>query len=196
MCEGYGRELIWINASNEEKENQQALTSRPVGKSKQARVPWLSAYTKAAGTANSSVAISDSLALTAREQKYLGIFWNDYFPNGRAFSDQACMLSTGSWTRAVNNLRGSEPLLHKAMMGLSASVLGAQNNDSQLKLKGLQTYCSATVDMLNAVQHQKHSRSDGVLAAVRLLEFYEVPDAFLSVYFPLSIWHWSNFKAF
>ncbi|OAQ61432.1 fungal transcriptional regulatory protein [Pochonia chlamydosporia 170] len=59
-------------------------------------------------------------------------------------------------------------------MALSASVLGAQNNDSQLKLKGLQTYCSATVDMLNAVQHQKHSRSDGVLAAVRLLEFYEV----------------------
>jgi hypothetical protein len=131
-------------------------------------------YTKGAGGANVNITISDSLLLTDREQKYLGIFWNDYFPNGRAFSDQACMLSTGGWTRAVNRLHGSEPLLHKAMVALSASVLGTQNDDTQLRLKGLQTYCSATVDMLTAVKHQRLSRSDGVLAAVRLLEFYEV----------------------
>lgn len=174
MCEGYGRELIWINASHEDGDPDKSPTSSREDKHRQHKAPWQSTYTKGAGTANTTVAISDSLALTAREQKYLGIFWNDYLPNGREFSDQACMLSTGSWTRAVNRLHGSEPILDKAMMALSASVLGAQNNDPQLKLKGLQTYCSATADMLHAVQHRRHSRSDGVLAAVRLLEFYEV----------------------
>jgi hypothetical protein len=133
----------------------------------------MSTYTKGPDMANIGVTMSDALALTARQQQYLGTFWNDYLPNGRAFSDQACMLSTGSWTGAVNRLHGTEPLLHKAMMALSASVLGAQNHDMSLKLKGLQTYCSATADMLNAVQHRKRARSDGVLAAIRLLEFYE-----------------------
>ena len=154
VCGGYGRDIIWLHADTE------TATER--------KLPWLSVYSKP------EPALPESLALSAREQKYLGLFWTSYFPNGRVFSDAACTLSTGGWTRTVNALYGSDATLRKAMLALSAGVLGAKSDDGQLQLKGLQTYCDATADMFRAVQHPRRARADGTLAAVRLLEFYEV----------------------
>lgn len=53
-------------------------------------------------------------------------------------------------------------------------MLAGQYNDSQLRIKGLQAYTKAVQEMAAAVQSPKRSSSDGALAAVSLLEFYEV----------------------
>lgn len=118
--------------------------------------------------------LRDSLARTARELKYLGLFWSAYLPNGRAFTPHATKLSTGGWTNVLGRLYDSEPTLRMAALSMSASVLGGQANDQQLKVKGLQTYSRAIEEMSIALDDPIRSKGDGLLAATRLMEFYEV----------------------
>ena len=61
-----------------------------------------------------------------------------------------------------------------AALSMSASVLGGQANDQQLKVKGLQTYSRAIEEMSIALDDPIRSKGDGLLAATRLMEFYEV----------------------
>lgn len=135
--------------------------------------PW---HVRYAGQPDTDVTIvlRDSLAQTAREIKYLGAFWSAYLPNGRAFSPQAAKLSTGGWTGALARLYDSEPTLRLAALATSASVLGGQVDDTHLKIKGLQTYSLALQEMSIALQDPIRATGDGLLAAVRLMEFYEV----------------------
>lgn len=116
----------------------------------------------------------DSLARTARELKYLGLFWSAYLPNGRAFSPHATKLSTGGWTNVLGRLYDSEPTLRLAALSMSASVLGGQANDQHLKIKGMQTYSQAIEEMSLALKDPSRATGDGLLAASRLMEFYEV----------------------
>lgn len=163
-CEGYGRDLVWVNATTE-------------GPSKRRRAnvfqPWQVRYASQPGS-NVRIVLKESLAKTAREQKYLGVFWSAYLPNGRSFSSRASRLSTGGWTAHMGKLYDAEPTLRLASMAMSASVLGHQSHDSQLVIKGLQAYSQAIAEMGNAVSEPSRRRGDGLLAASRLMEFYEV----------------------
>lgn len=88
MCEGYDRDLVWVNATKEEKPTWRQR--RPPANPSE---PWQVRYAGQPGT-NIDVILRESLAETAREQKYLGMFWSAYLPNGRAFTSRASRLST------------------------------------------------------------------------------------------------------
>lgn len=163
-CEGYGRELVWVNATTEE-----PSTRRPINVPE----PWQVRYASQPGN-NVMRVLSDSMARSAREQKYLGMFWSAYLPNGRAFSSRASRLSSGGWTAHMGKLYDSEPTLRLAAMAMSASVLGHQNDDRQLIIKGLKAYSQAITEMGTAVIRPDRTNGDGLLAASRLMEFYEV----------------------
>lgn len=123
---------------------------------------------------NINIILRESLAKTAREQKYLGLFWSAYLPNGRSFTSRASRLSTGGWTTHMGKLYDAEPTLRLASLAMSASVIGHQNNDSQLIIKGLKAYSEAIQEMGKAVSCNSRRLGDGLLAASRLMEFYEV----------------------
>ncbi|KAJ6783309.1 hypothetical protein PWT90_02544 [Aphanocladium album] len=168
ICEGYGRDLVWVNATAEEEPT--GRQRRPVANPSE---PWQVRYAGQPGT-NINVILRESLAKTAREQKYLGMFWSAYLPNGRAFTSRACKLSTGGWTSHMGKLYDTEPTLRLASLAMSASVIGHQNNDSQLIIKGLKAYSEAIQEMGRAVACNSRRLGDGLLAASRLMEFYEV----------------------
>ncbi|KAJ3499083.1 hypothetical protein NLG97_g605 [Lecanicillium saksenae] len=168
ICEGYGRELVWVNATAEEEPT--GRQRRPVANPSE---PWQVRYAGQPGT-NIDVILRDSLAKTAREQKYLGMFWSAYLPNGRAFTSRGCKLSTGGWTSHMGKLYDAEPTLRLASLAMSASVIGHQNNDSQLVIKGLKAYSEAIQEMGRAVACNSRRVGDGLLAASRLMEFYEI----------------------
>lgn len=71
-------------------------------------------------------------------------------------------------------LYDSERTLRFITLALSASMLAEKNGDAQLRIKGVQGYMEAIQEMAVALKSPKRSSSDGVLAAVRLLAFYEV----------------------
>lgn len=164
QCEGYGRDLVWVNATTEEPSKRRTL---------EPQAPWHVRYAGQAGP-DVQIALKESLARTAREQKYLGMFWSAYLPNGRLFSPRASRLSTGGWTGAMGKLYDAEPTLRLASLAMSASVLGGQHNDPHLRVKGLQTYGHAIQEMGIAVKDPRRQVGDGLLAASRLMEFYEV----------------------
>lgn len=168
LCEGYGRDLVWVNATAEEE---------PAGRMRRPQAnqlePWQVRHAGQPGI-NIDVILRESLAKTAREQKYLGLFWSAYLPNGRAFTSRACRLSTGGWTAHMGKLYDAEPTLRLASLAMSASVIGNQNNDRQLIIKGLKAYSEAIQEMAKAVASDSRRLGDGLLAAARLMEFYEV----------------------
>ncbi|XWX01515.1 hypothetical protein V2A60_009543 [Cordyceps javanica] len=168
ICEGYGRELVWVNATAEEEPagRQRRTPSNP-------SEPWQVRFAAQPGL-NIDVILRESLTKTAREQKYLGMFWSAYLPNGRAFTSRACRLSTGGWTAHMGRLYDAEPTLRLASLAMSASVIGHQNNDGQLIIKGLQAYSGALQEMTKAVASDSRKLGDGLLAASRLMEFYEI----------------------
>jgi hypothetical protein len=125
-------------------------------------------------TASSDILLHESLTQTAREDKYLGLYWSAYLPNGRAFSSAASQLSIGGWTSCLRGLYAGEATLRYAVLALSASMIGSQNNDAQLKLKGLQTYTKAIQRLAEALKDPLRRDSDGLIGAARLMASYEV----------------------
>ncbi|OAA56785.1 Zn(2)-C6 fungal-type DNA-binding domain protein [Cordyceps fumosorosea ARSEF 2679] len=122
-CEGYGRDLVWVNSTT----SAAPPTGRPPPAAAQP-APW---HVRHAGTGTGTpVVLRDSLARTAREQKYLGLF--------------------------------------------CASVVGHQHGDGQLVVTGLRTYSAALAEMAAATANEERRLGDGLLAASRLMEFYEI----------------------
>jgi len=61
-------------------------------------------------------------------------------------------------------------------------MLATRDNDSHLKVKGVQAHRMALQEMRIALQDPQRATGDGLLAAVRLFRFYEVSlSAFISV---------------
>ena len=74
----------------------------------------------------------------------------------------------------MDKLYDAEPTLRLASLAMSASVIGHQNHDGQLIIKGLKAYSEAIQEMTRAVASDSRRLGDGLLAAARLMEFYEV----------------------
>lgn len=114
------------------------------------------------------------LIRTAREQQHLGMFWTSFLPRGREFSLKASKVSTGGWTRALDKLYDAEAALRKASLALSVSLLGERTKDTATRVSGLLLYDQAVRETSNALQSAKRTKTDGVLAAVRLMALHEV----------------------
>lgn len=124
--------------------------------------------------------LHDSLAQSARQIKYLGTFWSVYLPDGKEFSAVAGQRTTCGWTNILSQLYDTEPTLRIAALAISTSVMGGESNDQQLKIKGMQAYSRALQEMSVAIKDSKRWLGDGLLAAVRIMELYEVGQAHVS----------------
>ncbi|OAQ65870.2 AIG2-like protein [Pochonia chlamydosporia 170] len=159
-CGGYGKPgLIWLSATaNTNKGNSN-------GESSSQSQPWAVRYMRPEYT--------KMLIRTAREQQHLGMFWTSFLPRGREFSLKASKVSTGGWTRALDKLYDAEAALRKASLALSVSLLGERTKDTATRVSGLLLYDQAVRETSNALQSAKRAKTDGVLAAVRLMALHE-----------------------
>ncbi|KAJ4258007.1 hypothetical protein NW762_008144 [Fusarium torreyae] len=120
----------------------------------------------------SAVILHDSLARTARTQKYTGLFWSDYLSGGNGFSIKASGTTSTQWMRLYEDLSKAEPTLQYVAMALSTATLAANNNDNQLKRKSQQAYGLALQQMAVSLESQRRN-TDGILAAIQLMRVYE-----------------------
>jgi hypothetical protein len=172
VCGGYERERVWVNTP-QETFNGAATYSRPTAPEEAVPGQLTLDYTSHnnAGT----VTLHDNLARTAREDLYLGHYWTMYHPcvEGQDSSTVSCFSTTG-WTGVVRDLYNKESALRYAMFALSLSTLSVHNNDAGLRMRGLQAYSTAVRKLTYAVAQPNRSTEDGLLAAIRLMCFYEV----------------------
>ncbi|GKZ50893.1 hypothetical protein AbraIFM66951_004585 [Aspergillus brasiliensis] len=119
------------------------------------------------------ITLHESLARTAREVTYVGLYLAAFLPNGRLFSREAAQISSAGWLRHLDKLCRSEKTLRFITLAHGLSMLATRDNDSQLKLKGVQAHSMALQEMRTALQDPQRSTGDGILAAIRLFRFYE-----------------------
>ena len=156
VCEGYGPRLAFVDPS--------AARQKILAK-------------KAAAVITPSItdiALKDSLARTARDARFMGLFWEAYLPNGQRFSAEALRYSPGGWTNAVIELHDTQPALHYAIKALAYGAAATNEGGLQLRLKATQMHSRALVEMRKAMDDPNHYQSDAILAAVRLFQFFEV----------------------
>ncbi|XRM43799.1 hypothetical protein ABZX51_006954 [Aspergillus tubingensis] len=159
LCEGYSRNhSVWINSTDGENRK----------------------YTKDTGSVQSrirgapEITLHQSLAGTAREVMYVGLYLSAFLPNGRLFSKEAAQISSAGWLRHLDKLCQSEKTLRFITLAHGLSMLATRDNDSQLKLKGVQAHSMALQEMSTALRDPQRVTGDGILAAIRLFRFYEV----------------------
>lgn len=136
--------------------------------------PWAVRYSRAIISDDVEVTLPDPLVKTSREQLFIGIFCTSSLPYGRPYSSRAANLSSNGWPRIVSSLCNSDGILRQAAVAVSAAVIGAQQNDDQLRLKGLQAYYNSIREMAKALGRPYQFQSDGLTAANRMMQLYEV----------------------
>ncbi|KAF4990851.1 hypothetical protein FGRMN_8232 [Fusarium graminum] len=159
-CGGYGREQIWINSEG----------PKPTSYSRSSKSS--SSEDESDTRTSLNVRLHDSLARTARAQKFTGLFWSDYLSGGNGFSRSASGTTGSQWMRLYETLSEKEPALKYVAMALSTATLGANNNDVQLKCKGQQAYGLALEQMIISLASESRNQ-DGTLAAIQLMRIYE-----------------------
>ncbi|KAM0354851.1 hypothetical protein ACHAPU_000679 [Fusarium lateritium] len=159
-CGGYGREQIWLNSEGP----KQTVYSR----SSKSTSPEDESSTRT----SPNVRLHDSLARTARAQKFTGLFWSDYLSGGNGFSRKASGTTGSQWMRLYETLSDKEPALQYVAMALSTATLGANSNDIQLKCKSQQAYGLALQKMIISLASESRNE-DGTLAAIQLMRIYE-----------------------
>ncbi|KAJ5335536.1 hypothetical protein N7452_007939 [Penicillium brevicompactum] len=159
VCEGYTwNRSVWINSTGGE--------NRRYGKASSA-LPERRGGTPV-------ITLHDSLAVAAREDRYVGLYLAAFLPNGRLFSQHASQISSAGWLRYHDELCRSEKTLRFITLAHGLSMMATRDGDSQLKLKGFEAYRMALHEMRTAVQDPQRSTGDGLLAAIRLFRFYEI----------------------
>lgn len=163
VCEGYGPRLAFVDPSAA---RQKILAKKTAAAAASGTIDATSSTT--------DIALKDSLARTARDARFLGLFWETYLPNGQRFSPEALRYSPGGWTNTVIELHDTEPALHYAIKALAYGAAATNEGGLQLRLKATQMHSRALVEMRKAMDDPNHYQSDAILAAVRLFQFFEV----------------------
>lgn len=164
--------MIWLNSNTNSASNQERNDSLQPKTASEDR-PWVVSYTRNR-EAGPHVTLPTSLARSAREQLYFGLFWNIMIPKGSRFSPESSDLASIGWTSFLGDLYNSETALRFATIAAATSILGRLNNDEQLRLKGLQVYSWTIQEMIKAVKEPSRAKSDSLVLAARLMAFYEV----------------------
>lgn len=115
------------------------------------------------------------LMQSAHENKYLGYFWQTYFPNGKPIPIEIINSGLGGWMHHVQSLCAIDNITKNCLLALSVSTLAAQDDcTTWMKVLGRRLYTSALQSVAEKVQCPRTRQADSLLASVRLLGLYEV----------------------
>ncbi|KAL2831842.1 hypothetical protein BDW59DRAFT_125810 [Aspergillus cavernicola] len=163
-CGGYHRPRIFINNTIENQNQHLGRKDRGASRSDTDR-----GYS----TSRSDIALIPTLAHSAYQTKYQELWWRLYLPNGQALSTEVTHMALGGWLDAVHGLHTAEPVLKQALMAMSLTAVGRQENDRFLLEEGRKCYGSSLQGMTVALKNPRRATSDALLTAVRLCSFYE-----------------------
>lgn len=167
VCGGYSREYLFVNSTSSNSNayyNTESTSSHGASREEH----------DSSSSSSSSIVLRDSLARTARDIRYVERYWTAYLPFGRPFTVTAMRLSCVGWTQFYHDLCRSDIRLRYATLALSLCIIGAEDGNPQLSLKGFEAYGMAVQEMNRSLRDPSGRRGDGLVAATRLLKMYEV----------------------
>lgn len=116
-----------------------------------------------------------SLARSAREVKYIGLFWDTYIPDQRRFLGTLARYSySNSWVPSMRSLLQTDPALHKIMIALCVGTLGRDSQEKWMRQESFKLYLDALQDMNVALRTPARRKSDAMLLATRVFGLYDV----------------------
>lgn len=119
------------------------------------------------------IVLPGTLAKTAFEDHYIGIFWSEFLPNGRRFTEAQSRSCTGAQYQIAEELYSSNETLRTALRALSMAAVGRSRNNATLIDAGVRMYGQALCNLTYMLQHVRLDESDGALMACKLLELFE-----------------------
>ncbi|KAH8879484.1 hypothetical protein GQ53DRAFT_738616 [Thozetella sp. PMI_491] len=115
---------------------------------------------------------SDRLCQGALEQKYVGLFWDNYLPADGTFAPNAAQYTVLGWTRVAQNLAGKGEVARLALAGNSLCMLGVRHREEWMFQQGKQVYGRALAGMRKALQNSTRHQLEDLLVASRLLTLF------------------------
>lgn len=128
-----------------------------------------------ASTSTSDIVLPPSLVRSAREDKYIGLFWDSYIPDRRRFLGTLARYSyANSWVPAMRSLQQNDLALHKIMIALCVGTLGRESREEWMQQESSKLYLGALQEMNVALRTPSRRKSDAVLLATRVFGLYDV----------------------
>lgn len=152
-CGGYERARIFINSNAAAAAAAGGITSTPP--------PGGGGSTALSHHRGTTVALHDALARTAREDRYVSLFWDAFLPRGSRRPTAAA--ASCAWARSAQQLFRTDPALRAATLAASLAVLGMRAESAVAYGRALR--CSAAA---------VGSLSDAALLASKFMTTYEM----------------------
>lgn len=115
------------------------------------------------------------LMQSANEDKYLGYFWQSYFPNGRPIPIEIVNSGLGGWMHHIQSLCTIDSTTKESLLALSVSTMAEQDDTAAwMRVLGRRLYTSALQRVASKLKCPCSRQADSLLASVRLLGLFEV----------------------
>lgn len=130
-------------------------------------------------TPPSDVALPETFTRSAYHEQYLGIFWNSYLPNSRAFPPECAHFMTGVWMNQIHELfrMDGQLALRKCLLAIALATVGKRDNKQWMMETSINLYSDSLAILARKLEDRNGFTSDIGLATSRLLSLYEVRQA-------------------
>lgn len=154
QCDGYSRDLVWVNVA-----------------------PKSSLVHRQSVLGPTDITLTETLTRSAYHEKYLGMFWDKYLPNGRAFPPEAIHYTSGIWMNELQRLFRTEKnqfALKKILLALALANASQQSHDQWMTEEALGLYGTSLATLAKQLDKENGMISENSFAASKLLSLYEV----------------------
>ncbi|OLN94292.1 hypothetical protein CCHL11_02814 [Colletotrichum chlorophyti] len=121
-----------------------------------------------------------SLARSAYEEKYIGMFWNFWLPCGELSPECSSQYPISRWTSDARDMYRQDNALRGTFLAMCLSAVGQRDDQEWLVADGLQLYVKALSELNAGLRHPKRWRTDALLMASRGLGLFEAIAACMS----------------
>lgn len=127
------------------------------------------------GTA-ATITLAEPLARSAYQERYLGLFWDFYLPNGRSFPVESAQFNTGFWMNELHRLfhRREETAIRRILLAISLSSVGRRDQKPWMVENGIKLYGSCLNTLAEQIKQNIPQVDSNALATSRLLSVYEL----------------------
>ncbi|CAH0028559.1 unnamed protein product [Clonostachys rhizophaga] len=118
----------------------------------------------------------ESLTRSAYQERYLGLFWDIYLPNGRKFPAGSAQHTTELWLNHVQKLvhEDNQIAIRMILLAISLANVGLYDNKTCLVESGTRMYGSCLSTLAEEIGSNTRSTPSSLLATSRLCSLYEV----------------------
>ncbi|KAK2809698.1 hypothetical protein FQN50_003543 [Emmonsiellopsis sp. PD_5] len=151
-CDGYGREIRFINVSVEPAKAQAHQHDK----------------------GSTQITAPAALVRSAYAEKYMGMLWSGYLPGSKPFPAHIMQYTGGGWTNTLPQLCRASPAIQRILLAVSLSAAGRAGNNRWEREEGVRCYMGSLGEMSAALSNRTRENITTLCVVSRLYGLYEV----------------------